>query len=371
MFSENQKISGRQLNRMMALDIFAGAFMLLPKFLLHTSGIQGIYALILGTVAAVAYGGLLYYTASRYTDNFYQFMCRTWGKGLSWVVMIYFMLRFLLSAVYLLEMFSQVINRTFLTEMPERVIAALMIIVALYGVSRGIEARGRLCSILLWIVTVPIFIIVLLSLTEIKVSRIFPMEMTYGQEIVNGSLAAVTVFGVIEFVLFAAPYVRHRKKGFHFLVKAIIFGAITAGAVYLACIGVMTLAGAGSEQWPSVILMQIIRLPGRFMSRQDGVMLTFWIAAAFAAISGYIFYADEMVHQLFSGRYFKGVLVLWLLLVYGAVWFIEDYRLFEQFYYKAVLWGGLIPTVIVLLVLLAISKIRGNTASGGEERGSV
>lgn len=358
MFSENQKISGRQLNRMMALDLFAVASMLLPKFLLHTSGGQGIYAMILGTVGALAYGGLLYYTATRYSDNLFLFTKRTLGTAMAWVILIYFMVRFLLSAVYLLKMFSQVINRTFLTEMPEKVIAALMIAAALYGASRGIEARGRFGSILLWIVVVPMFIIVLLSLSEIKAGRIFPMEMTSGMEIVNGGLVTVALFSVVEFVLFAAPYVRNSKKAFHFLAKAIIFGAVTAGIIYLACIGVMTVAGAGSEQWPSVILMQIIRLPGRFMSRQDGLMLTFWIAAAFMAVSGYIFYADEMVHQLFPRHYFKGILALWVAVVYGAFCMIKDYQAFEQFYFKTALWGGLAPTVLILLILVVKDKLK-------------
>jgi len=122
MFSENQKISGRQFNRMMALDLFAGAVMLLPKFLVRTCGGQGIYAVAAGTAAVLVYGGLLYYVSTRYSDSFFEFTKRTLGKGAAWVILIYFIIRFLFAAVYLLKMFSQVINRTFLTEMPENLL---------------------------------------------------------------------------------------------------------------------------------------------------------------------------------------------------------------------------------------------------------
>lgn len=363
MFSDNQKISGRQLNRMLALDLFAAASMLLPKFLVHTSGGAGLYAIAAGTACVIAYSGLIYYTASMYNDNLFEFIKRTWNAAAAWIVMVYFMIRFLFSAVYFLKMFSRVINQTFITEIPEKFMGALMLIIAYYSVSRGIEARGRFGSLLLWIVVIPILFVVALAIPQIDLSHVFPMELPSVRGITGGSLAVIAAFGPVEFLLLAVPYVRSRRRGFHFVVGAVVFGALITAVIYLVCVGVLSIKGALSEQWPSVILMQIVRLPGRFMSRQDGLMLSFWIASAFMAVSGYIFYAGESIRQMISGRCAGFVFGAWLVLVYGAFCMIKDYTAFEQFYFKMSLWGGCVPTVVILIVLVisngaAVEKVR-------------
>ena len=42
---------------------------------------------------------------------------------------------------------------------------------------------------------------------------------------------------------------------------------------------------------------------------------------------------------------------------------IKDVRAFEQFYFKAALWGGLLPTVIILVILAAGRRLK-KEASG-------
>ena len=87
-------------------------------------------------------------------------------------------------------------------------------------------------------------------------------------------------------------------------------------------------------------------------------MLSFWIMAAFMAVSGYVFYADEIVHQLFPQKYFKGVLAVWIVLVYGAFCYIKNFTAFEQVYFKISLWGGVIPTIFILSGLIVKHKLR-------------
>lgn len=110
--------------------------------------------------------------------------------------------------------------------------------------------------------------------------------------------------------------------------------------IYIACIGVFSANGAAAEYWPSVTLMQVIRLPGRFISRQDGLVLAVWMGAIFILLSGYIFYTDELTKQLFPKKYFKGTMIGWLILVYGLFWAIKDYGAFEKFYWQTMAFWG-------------------------------
>ena len=63
---------------------------------------------------------------------------------------------------------------------------------------------------------------------------------------------------------------------------------------YGTCQAVLGVNGMVSEQWPTTILMQIIKIPGGFLSRQDGLMLSFWIFAMYISLSGALAHTVEL-----------------------------------------------------------------------------
>lgn len=364
MFSENGKISGRQINRMLILDLFAVSCMVLPRLLPGICGRQGLFAVAAGAGAALLAALLYTKTAECYDDNFFAFAKRQTSTVPAAAFALFFMIKFLLSAVFILKMFSEIINRTFLTEMPEKVIAALMILTALYSVLKGIETRGRLGELLFWVVLIPIVIVVILSAAQIVPDRIFPMTADHTGEILNGALLTAAVFGIFEFLLFAMPYVRGRQRAFHFWAWAAAVAAALTVLIYVACIGVFSVEGAEAEHWPTVILMQVIRFPGYFLSRQDGLMLAFWMGSVFMLLSGYIFYTDELTKQLFPKKYFKGTMILWLVLVYGLFWLIKDYGKFEAVYWRAMIFAGMPGSLLISAGLLFSYHVKGGKGGG-------
>lgn len=375
MFAQNGKISGRQLNRMLVLDLFAASSMVLPRLLPRVCAGQGIFAIVPAALFALAISAVYMKTAQSYDDNLYAFSKRQAGGAVAAAIVLFFMVKFLLSAVFILKMFSEVISRTFLTEMPERLIAALIIVTALYGVGKGIETRGRICEILCWFVIVPIMAIVFLSAFEMKGSRIFPMTADSPREIFSGSFLCASVFSVTEFLLFSVPCVCPKQCGegisydvqshnganfrklYRHVMWAVIAAAVCTAFIYIACIGIFSVPGACAEQWPAVTLMQVIRFPGRFISRQDGLMLAVWMGSVFVLLGGYIFYTGELIRQIFPKKYLKKTMILWLVLVYGLFWVIDDYGAFERFYWKAAAYAGL-PISVLIAVGLGVGAHR-------------
>ena len=134
--------------------------------------------------------------------------------------------------------------------------------------------------------------------------------------------------------------------------------------IYVACIGVLSVEGAGAEHWPTVILMQVIRFPGYFLSRQDGLMLAFWMGSVFILLSGYIFYTDELTKQLFPKKYFKGTMILWLILVYGLFWLIQDYGRFEAVYWRLMTFAGMPVSLLISAWLLISCKFKRGKEGG-------
>lgn len=385
MFAQNGNISGRQLHRLFVLDLFAASSMILPRLLPRVCGRQGFYAIGAAALFTLLISAVYIKAAIGCGSDLYSSASHHGGRPLGFCIMLFFMTKFLLSAAFILKMFSEVISRTFLTEMPERLIAALMLLTALYGASKGMETRGRLGEILMWFVLVPVMLIVFLAAFQMRGSRIFPMEITNVREIFSGSFLCAAVFSVCEFLLFAAPYVRcesrpkaaaagmktsgqenlspnvHFWELYKFAAKAIMAAFLCTAAIYVVCIGIFSADGAAAEQWPSVTLMQVIRLPGRFISRQDGLMLAVWMGSIFVLLGSYIFYTGKMARQLFQKKHFKGMMLLWLVLVYALFWVIDDYGRFEQFYWKIMAFLGLPVSVLIAVWLLVCGNKKEDT----------
>ena len=122
---------------------------------------------------------------------------------------------------------------------------------------------------------IPIIVVVILSAAQIVPDRIFPMTADDAGEIFDGTLLTAAVFSVFEFLLFSMPYVRGSRPVFHFCAWAAAAAAALTIFIYVACIGVLSVEGAGAETLADSDSYAGYPLSGYFLSRQDGLMLAF------------------------------------------------------------------------------------------------
>ena len=145
MFSNNGKISNHQAVRLLILDVFTGACLFLPMALPRLAGEGGFLALILGLLLTLADGAVLSRTLEKCENRYIPKLSGGWlGGVLRWL----YGLRCFSAFVFLMGMFSSVLNETFLYTMPKWLVIAAMTFVLIYGSVKGIEVRARLSEIL-------------------------------------------------------------------------------------------------------------------------------------------------------------------------------------------------------------------------------
>lgn len=359
LYADNKTITASQQSKMLLLDLFAACSMVLPGIAARQMGKAGLWAIVAGGIMAVIYGGLIISLGKNTEKNFYNSLKSYVTKPLAIIIMAGFFLKFMFGAVYILKMFTQVINNTFLTELPEKLMGALVILTAFYCVTKGIETRARLGSIIVWIVVVPVVFICVLALLQMDINQVFPIETAPLTHMINSGAMVAVLFQPLEFLLFSLPYVKEKKHAYRKVVKSIGATIGISALIYVACIGVFSAQGAAKETWPAVILMQVIKIPGYFGARQDGVMVAFWMAAPILLIAGYVFYGDLIVRQVCVHKYLKWLLGLWLGIVYIVFCVIDQSQTFFDMFLKVSLWVGLIPTACLLVILLICQKVKG------------
>lgn len=110
----------------------------------------------------------------------------------------------------------------------------------------------------------------------------------------NGFLASAAVvfslYSVVEWLLFLRPNVRKMEASKRGAWMSIVWPTVLCLFVTIVCIGIFSVEAMNEERWPTVTLMQIVRFPGGFLSRQDGLMLAFWMIGMFILTSGHLNY---------------------------------------------------------------------------------
>ena len=291
MFSNNGKISGHQAVRLLIMDVFTGACLFLPMALSRVAGNGGLLALILGLILTLMDGclisGCLEGSGGDYISSLGKGII---GYGLRWM----YGARCFAAFIFLFGMFFSVLSETFLYTMPGWLIILGMALVLIYGSTKGIEVRARLSEILFYLVLVPIILIGIFSLPEADWSQVMELSDITFSGIFQGMLVTWVLMAPVEWILFISPEIEKGKIR-KILTASIMIGGGLILFIYILCVTVLTTKGMAAERWPTVILMQIVRIPGGFLSRQDGLMLSFWIFAMFISLSGALSHAAGLL----------------------------------------------------------------------------
>lgn len=334
MFSNNGKISNHQATRLLILDVFTGACLFLPMALPRLAGEGGFIALILGLLLTLADGALLSWVLGKCESRYVQSLGGWTGKVLRWL----YGLRCFAAFVFLMGLFSSVLNETFLYTMPKWLVIAGMMLILIYGSTKGIEVRARLSEILFYLILIPIILIGLFSIPEGDIFRLLAFSETSVSGIIEGILVTWVLMAPVEWMLYIAPE-NPNEKPFRVFAWALGIGGGLAALIYALCVTVMTVEGMAGERWPTVILMQIVRIPGGFLSRQDGLMLSFWIFAMFISLSGALSHTVELwgIRETKVNRW-----KVWAFALAGAAlsWRLGTERRFLNIYFIWMLISG-------------------------------
>ena len=307
MFSNNGKISDHQAIRLLIMDLFTGACLFLPMALPRVAGNGGFLSAVLG-IGLIGLEGIVMTKVVQQKKCSNTFSSKmNISSFIQWVLG----LRCLASYIFLMGLFVRVLSDTFLYTMPKWMIIGGMAVVLFYSGTKGIEVRARLSEILFYLSLIPIIAIGLFSLPEAEWSRLLVFDDASFRGVFEGTLITWVLMSPLEWLFYIQKDIQYtpsanqknsfdQKEQIHWKhLKKIFYSALLIGGslillIYGTCQAVLGVDGMVSEQWPTTILMQIIKIPGGFLSRQDGLMLSFWIFAMYISLSGALAHTVEL-----------------------------------------------------------------------------
>lgn len=359
MFSFNNKISIRQLQVLLILDIFGIGVTVLPRRVAEFAGQDGWILIIFATIIACIYFYIISSLAASFPNStFVEYSSLILGKPLGILISCGFIIKIIVSLSLELRVFGEIIKQIMLFNTPFGIIALCMLAVGGFAASKGYETRGRIAEILIFVIFIPIIFVFSIAVTDVDFSNLKPFLTAPPKNIIKGSFFTAFAFSGIDFVMLAYPYLTRPKSAKKGGIQAII-----AIGIIMLVITVITIARFGPfdvvhQMWPVLEIMDTIDLPGSFIERQDALIMSFWIISIFVIINAGMFFSSLLLKDIVK----KGKHSLYILICIPIIYYIsfipenigQAYKLMDMVY----ITFGTAYLIIIPVILLIVSKIR-------------
>lgn len=300
MFSENKKISGRQMFRLLTYDLIGIGTLLLPTILARTTDVNGIFALMIGLAVGCVYLKMIQTLLKKVKVDFYSFLKETCGVVLEKVILVFFLIYFLLLAGFGAYLFASLVLRNLLQQGSYLQVLILLLLVAGYGTVAGIEGRARIYEMLFWFLMIPLFAMLLLGAKDVETAYWTPVMMGSWSSFMKGSYVVLIWASLLFLLLFLEPYVKNPKLLAKNGRRAFLFAGGFNFVLFLILLGNFGGKALAQMDYPVVTLMSTVQISGGFLKRVDALMFGVWFFTLYALLNSMLFYGSQSLKEIFK-----------------------------------------------------------------------
>lgn len=222
MFSENNRISGRQMYRLMTYDLLGIGTLLVPQMLAKAAGRDGILSIGIGMAAALMYLWILRRIAPPAQESYPEYMKRQLGRIGGGIVQAGYLIYLVLLAGYVAYLFADIILRDLLRGESFYLVLSVIMLLVLYGLAGGIEGRARAYEMLFWFLLIPLFLMLFAAADEVCTDYWAPLGMSSLKGVAGGAYGVFLNLSFAFLLLFSGTYVRRQETLFAAGKRAIL-----------------------------------------------------------------------------------------------------------------------------------------------------
>ena len=309
-FTENNRISHRQLYRQMVLTFLAPFLLCLPGEG-ALAGREGVVGILAALPLLAGYVLLLMRMVPWYTDP-----VKNLGPVQGRLAGLFFLSYVLLTGAYLLDLMAELIPEMLVPGVPGIWIAFLAVCVCSFGTHRGMQRRGRMAEVSGGLLLGGIVLMMVLCLGQSRISYLQEMQETAlaAGDIPGSFYTVLCAFSGLSLLPFMLKDVEKRgTAGKTLLLGITALCGILAGMLLLlpAVLGQERLA---SERYPVLPLMAGADLPGNILARFDVLWAGFLLYSLLFALGSLFHYGHQITERarLGSGRWWIPAVVFLL-----------------------------------------------------------
>lgn len=297
MFSNNNRISTRQVFRLFVFDFIGMSTLVLPAKLAGTSGCDGVFAIVAGGLFASLYLWYLAWIMNRMDSDLITYVRQSLPRWGAFVMLCFFAAYCILEASYGAYIFADVMKKGLVGGESYTLLLLLILAVAAYAIQSGIESRARVYESLFWVLFVPLFLLLWIAASDVNTVYLHSFFTTPVSEVAGEGLLVFEYLMPVFLVLFFPAYV---KKDAQKKMVAAVYRALWVAVLVFIVFDLILLGSFGERamakmRYPALTLMSNIHLRGSFLKRLDAFLLAIWFFTLFAFINVFLFYAKQLI----------------------------------------------------------------------------
>lgn len=189
MFSNNNRISTRQVFRLFVFDFVGESTLILPSQLAAFAGNDGLASIVLGGIMGSLYLWYLAYVLKKMETDLVTYMERILPAWMKKIFLVLLLVYFTGMAGYGAYIFSDVIQKGLIAGESFPLILILVLLTAGYAVCGGIESRARVYEILFVVLFVLLAVMLLIAAGDLEMEYLYGFFQADTGSVMKGSLA--------------------------------------------------------------------------------------------------------------------------------------------------------------------------------------
>lgn len=351
---ENDKISGRQLGRLVFYDYFALTTLLLPGILAKAVGMDGFFVLAAGCGAGFCL--LLLVIAQigqmrREGQDYHRYLSERFGRVLTVVILAVYLLTAIFGAAYGLRLLCDITRQYLIRETSAWLILAVLSALAVYGLCNGLESRGRMYEILFWFVLLPLVVLFFLAAQNVETDRFVPVFRAEGLQVLKNSYLVFSFLAGSTFLPMLTENASQHADVSRVLKQGFIFSVCVNLVLFLLLAGIFGVPTVATMEEAALTLTAMVKVPGGFLERQDALLCGIWLVSVFAFVENALYYAVWCMKKIGGKPVRRWYLPVAGLTVYGLA--VCMYRSARLTSWLARIYARIGVPVLIGIVLVA------------------
>ena len=329
MISDNQMISRRQASWIFFMDMLAAGLFSLSAVGKKMTPLTMILGCLLALVLV-----MVYYSGFFRLFGYYE---KKTGKKLSMekipaVLSVLWLIFYFLGLIWAMQFFYHVIDDRIPVNYGWPVPILFLLAALIYGAGKGVEVRGRMAELMGWMIGIPFILLFIFGLWQVTKNGGWQylfhannwLETTIAEDIISsGNIGKIVEEKISENTLdfMSVLKIGFEKSAFLMLAdsplflwrcvhgkdgKSGIYSGTFWGAGLMLMVSVLltvltlNLEGIARENYPFGVVLQLIRLPGNFISRYDIFFVMLWMMSYFIFAGGMLVQMIEAVKNFIN-----------------------------------------------------------------------
>jgi spore germination protein len=331
-----------------------------PSTMANEVGTDGWFVTILAGVICFLLLSLSYRVVLKNNYNtFYVMLEDNLGKILSKVFGFIFCVYFIFVSAFGMRIFTEVIKMYLLEQTPTEFILLVMIFTGLYLARGEVSALVKFNEISFFAMFIPMIFILIFATRGGTVSNVLPLLQSTPEKYLKAISTATFAFSGFEIAYLILPFMKDRDGIKKTLFRSIAFITLFYAVVVILCLMFFTQEHTRKLLWPTITLIRSIVIPGAFVERWEGLVMSLWVLFYFTTFVNMYYFSSDIIKDTFHLHDIKLSSVIIAPIIYITAMYPQN---IAEVYDKS---GKITPIlsifsfIILPLVLLFANRVKG------------